>query len=177
MSHSRTQIRAALTALLKGDGTATPAGNNVHPCRSLPLLASGLPAICVYDDSEKVESADATFPVRALEIKIECRAQHKSPEALEAALDSLALSVEAAPSKRTAAWADWPQAANTRQWTRTETPRARSPRAASPWNTRCAMWPPPAAQALENFETFHGDYTPGGFAGTEDTVELTPPEG
>ena len=176
MSHSRTQIRAALTSLLKGDGTATPAGNNVHPCRSLPLLASGLPAICVYDDSEKVESADATFPVRALEIKIECRAQHKSPEDLEAALDALALSVEAAIEKDRrlgglAAGCEYLAMDKDRD-AEGEIPQGRI---TLEYEVRYVATP--AAQALENFETFHGDYTPGGFAGTEDTVELTPPEG
>jgi hypothetical protein len=92
MSHARTQIRNAVTALLTGN---TSAGSHVYESRIYPLENPKLPALLVYTKQEVVADQSMSQPrtqLRQLQLTVE--AYVKASSNADETADTLALEVE-----------------------------------------------------------------------------------
>ena len=92
MSHARTQIRNAVTALLKGNTTA---GNNVFEARVYPINEPKLPALLIYTKQETVGEQSMSRPrTQQRELMVSVEAYVKVRGNVDEATDTLALEVE-----------------------------------------------------------------------------------
>lgn len=95
MPHIRKQIRDAVQTAVTGLPTT---GANVFPSRARNLSSSQLPALLIYVPREEIEetrgTAAARTQARAQEINVEGRVEEVTAEAVEDALDQIALEVE-----------------------------------------------------------------------------------
>lgn len=92
MSHARTQIRKAVTALLLNN---TGAGDKVYESRIYPLENQKLPALLIYTKQEVVGNQSMSRPrtqIRQLQLTIE--AYVKANNNIDETADTLALEVE-----------------------------------------------------------------------------------
>jgi len=92
MSHARTQIRNAVTALLLNN---TSAGDKVFESRVYPLENPKLPALLVYTKQEVVADQSMSRPrtqIRQLQLTVE--AYVKATSNIDETADTLALEVE-----------------------------------------------------------------------------------
>jgi hypothetical protein len=92
MSHARTQIRNAVTALLLNN---TSAGDKVFESRVYPLENPKLPALLIYTKQEVVADQSMSRPrtqVRQLQLTVE--AYVKATSNIDETADTLALEVE-----------------------------------------------------------------------------------
>lgn len=92
MSHARTQIRNAVTALLLNN---TSAGNKVYESRVYPLENPKLPALLIYTKQEVVADQSMSRPrtqVRQLQLTVE--AYVKATSNIDETADTLAVEVE-----------------------------------------------------------------------------------
>ena len=92
MSHVRTQIRTAVTALLPSDEAT------VLTARILPLEQADLPAFLVYTGSERIQRGGFEALDRVVEVAIECLAKGAD---VDDQLDALLALAEAAVSGQT----------------------------------------------------------------------------
>ena len=93
MNHARTQIRQAVTALLKTGNTA--AGSNVFETQVYALEDPKLPAILVYTNQEALEDQTISYPrtqIRQLSLTVEGYA--KANNKVDETTDDLALEIE-----------------------------------------------------------------------------------
>lgn len=92
MKHARTQIRNAVTALLKGNTTA---GDNVFEARVYPINDPKLPALLVYSKQETVGEQSMSRPrTQQRELMITVEAYVKARGTVDEDTDTLALEVE-----------------------------------------------------------------------------------
>jgi hypothetical protein len=94
MSHIRKQIRDNVVTTVTGLTTTT---TKVYRSRVYPIASGKLPGLCVYTQSETVESATLTRPrtkMRTLDVVIEGYALANSN--LDNTLDQISLEVEGA---------------------------------------------------------------------------------
>ena len=92
MSHARTQIRNAVTALLNGNTTA---GNHVYESRVYPLNDPKLPALLVYTKLETVGEQSMSRPrTQQRELMLTLEAYVKARGNVDEATDDLALEIE-----------------------------------------------------------------------------------
>lgn len=92
MNHARTQIRNAVTALLKGN---TIAGNNVYEARVYPINDPKLPALLVYTKQETVGEQSMSYPrTQHRELLMTVEAYAKARGNVDEATDDLALEIE-----------------------------------------------------------------------------------
>lgn len=92
MSHARTQIRNAVTALLFNN---TSAGDKVYESRIYPLGNSKLPALLIYTKQEMVADHSMSRPrtqIRQLQLTVE--AYIKAASNIDETADTLVLEVE-----------------------------------------------------------------------------------
>ena len=92
MAHSRTTIRQAFVAILKGNTTA---GNNVFDSRLYNMSEQSLPAIIIFSNSEEVITATLSPPRcqnRTVKITVECYA--KASSQVNVIIDELAAEIE-----------------------------------------------------------------------------------
>ncbi len=92
MSHARTQIRNAVTALLTGN---TSAGNTVYESRIYPLNSPKLPALLVYTKEETLLEQSMSKPrtmQRQIQLVIEIYAKGSSN--VDETIDGLAAEIE-----------------------------------------------------------------------------------
>ena len=99
MKHPRTLIReslkARLAAELDGGAYPTPAGARWFVSREVPLNKAKLPAGIIYDDAESRDGDAWTGkPKRVVEVTLEAWTTAADEEALDAALDVMALAIE-----------------------------------------------------------------------------------
>jgi hypothetical protein len=92
MKHARTQIRNAVTALLKGNTTA---GNNVYEARVYPINDPKLPALLVYTKQETVGEQSMSRPrTQQRELFVTVEAYVKARGNVDEAADTLAMEIE-----------------------------------------------------------------------------------
>lgn len=92
MKHVRTQIRNAVTALLKGNTTA---GDNVYEARVYPLNDPKLPALLVYSKQETVGEQSMSRPrTQQRELMITVEAYVKARGNVDEDTDTLAMEIE-----------------------------------------------------------------------------------
>jgi hypothetical protein len=92
MSHARTQIRNAVTTLLKSNTTA---GNNVFEARAYPLDDPNLPALLVYTKQETVGEQSMSRPrTQHRELLLTVEAYVKANSNADETIDTLALEIE-----------------------------------------------------------------------------------
>lgn len=92
MKHARTQIRNAVTTLLKGNTTA---GNNVYEARVYPLDDPKLPALLVYTKQETVGEQSMSRPrTQQRELMVSVEAYVKASGNVDEYTDNLAMEVE-----------------------------------------------------------------------------------
>ena len=92
MAHSRTSIRQAFVAILKGNSAA---GNNVFDSRLYNMNEQSLPAIIIFSNSEEVITSTISPPRcqnRTVKIIVECYA--KTTNQVNIIVDNLAAEVE-----------------------------------------------------------------------------------
>ncbi|MCH2547309.1 MAG: hypothetical protein MK052_06855 [Alphaproteobacteria bacterium] len=92
MKHARTQIRNAVTALLKGNTTA---GNNVYEARVYPIDDPKLPALLIYSKQEVVGEQSMSRPrTQQRELMITVEAYVKARGNVDEETDTLAMEIE-----------------------------------------------------------------------------------
>lgn len=92
MKHARTQIRNAVTALLKGNTTA---GNNVFEARVYPINDPKLPALMIYTKQETVGEQSMSRPrTQQRELFVTVEAYVKARGNVDEDTDNLALEIE-----------------------------------------------------------------------------------
>ena len=92
MKHARTQIRNAVTALLKGNTTA---GDNVFEARVYPLNDPKLPALLIYTKQETVGEQSMSRPrTQQRELFVTVEAYVKARSNVDEDTDTLALEIE-----------------------------------------------------------------------------------
>ena len=92
MKHARTQIRNAVTTLLKGNTTA---GNNVYEARVYPIDDPKLPALLVYTKQETVGEQSMSRPrTQQRELMITVEAYVKARGNVDEETDTLAMEIE-----------------------------------------------------------------------------------
>ena len=92
MKHARTQIRNAVTALLKGNTTA---GNNVFEARVYPINDPKLPALLIYTKQETVGDQSMSRPrTQQRELFVTIEAYVKARGNVDEDTDNLALEIE-----------------------------------------------------------------------------------
>ena len=92
MKHARTQIRNAVTALLKGNTTA---GNNVYEARVYPIDDPKLPALLIYTKQETVGEQSMSRPrTQQRELMVTVEAYVKERGNVDEATDKLAMEIE-----------------------------------------------------------------------------------
>lgn len=92
MSHARTQIRSAVTTLLKGN---TAAGNNVYEARVYPINDPKLPALLIYTKQEVVGEQSMSRPrTQQRELMLSVEAYVKARGNVDEVTDDLALEIE-----------------------------------------------------------------------------------
>ena len=92
MKHARTQIRNAVTTLLKGNTTA---GNNVYEARVYPLNDPKLPALLIYTKQETVGEQSMSRPrTQQRELFITVEAYVKARGNVDEDTDNLAMEIE-----------------------------------------------------------------------------------
>ena len=92
MKHARTQIRNAVTTLLKGNTTA---GNNVYEARVYPLNDPKLPALLVYTKQETVGEQSMSRPrTQQRELFVTVEAYVKARGNVDEDTDNLAMEIE-----------------------------------------------------------------------------------
>ncbi|MCH2547462.1 MAG: phage minor tail U family protein [Alphaproteobacteria bacterium] len=92
MKHARTQIRNAVTALLKGN---TAAGNNVYEARVYPINDPKLPALLIYTKQEVVGEQSMSRPrTQQRELMLSVEAYVKARGNVDEVTDDLALEIE-----------------------------------------------------------------------------------
>lgn len=92
MKHARTQIRNAVTTLLKGNTTA---GNNVYEARVYPINDPKLPALLVYTKQETVGEQSMSRPrTQQRELIVSVEAYVKARGNVDEETDTLAMEIE-----------------------------------------------------------------------------------
>jgi hypothetical protein len=92
LKHARTQIRNAVTALLKGNTTA---GNNVYEARVYPIDDLKLPALLVYTKQETVGEQSMSYPrTQQRELIVSVEAYVKARGNVDEETDKLAMEIE-----------------------------------------------------------------------------------
>lgn len=92
MKHARTQIRNAVTTLLKGN---TSAGNNVFEARVYPIDDPKLPALLVYTKLETLGEQSMSRPrTQQRELRLSIEIYVKARGKLDEDTDALALEIE-----------------------------------------------------------------------------------
>ena len=92
MKHARTQIRNAVTALLKGNTTA---GDNVFEARVYPLNDPKLPALLIYTKQETVGEQSMSRPrTQQRELFVTVEAYVKARGNVDEDTDTLAMEIE-----------------------------------------------------------------------------------
>ena len=92
MKHARTQIRNAVTTLLKGNTTA---GNNVYEARVYPINEPKLPALLVYTKQETVGEQSMSRPrTQQRELIVSVEAYVKARGNVDEETDTLAMEIE-----------------------------------------------------------------------------------
>lgn len=92
MKHARTQIRNAVTTLLKGNTTA---GNNVYEARVYPLNDPKLPALLIYTKQETVGEQSMSRPrTQQRELFVTVEAYVKARGNVDEDTDNLAMEIE-----------------------------------------------------------------------------------
>jgi len=92
MKHARTQIRNAVTALLKGNTTA---GDNVFEARVYPLNDPKLPALLIYTKQETVGEQSMSRPrTQQRELMVTIEAYVKARGNVDEDTDTLAMEIE-----------------------------------------------------------------------------------
>lgn len=92
MTHARTQIRAAVTTLLRDN---TSAGSNVYEARVYPLSDPKLPALLIYTKQETVGEQSMSRPrTQQRELMLSVEIYVKARGNVDAATDDLALTIE-----------------------------------------------------------------------------------
>lgn len=92
MKHARTQIRNAVTALLKGNTTA---GNNVYEARVYPINDPKLPALLIYTKQETVGEQSMSRPrTQQRELIVSVEAYVKARGNVDEETDTLAMEIE-----------------------------------------------------------------------------------
>lgn len=92
MKHARTQIRNAVTTLLKGNTTA---GNNVYEARVYPINDPKLPALLIYTKQETVGEQSMSRPrTQQRELFVTVEAYVKARGNVDEDTDNLAMEIE-----------------------------------------------------------------------------------
>lgn len=92
MKHARTQIRNAVTTLLKDNTTA---GNNVYEARVYPLNDPKLPALLIYTKQETVGEQSMSRPrTQQRELFVTVEAYVKARGNVDEDTDNLAMEIE-----------------------------------------------------------------------------------
>jgi len=93
--HPRTLLRRAVKQILLAAGT--PAGDRVRTCWAVQTKISDMPLLLVYDDDERNQGEQGDdYPILAITLEIEGQVEGSDPEAVEDAMDALALAVQRA---------------------------------------------------------------------------------
>lgn len=92
MIHARSQIRNAVTTLLKNNSSV---GNNVFESRVYPLSKPKLPAVLVYTKNESVGDKSISYPrTQNRELSLTIEVYVKSSNNIDEEADNLALEIE-----------------------------------------------------------------------------------
>ena len=92
MKHARTQIRNAVTTLLKGN---TAAGNHVYEARVYPINEPKLPALLIYTKQETVGEQSMSRPrTQQRELFVTIEAYVKGRGNVDEDTDNLAMEIE-----------------------------------------------------------------------------------